>query len=199
MPTEAAQQETEAKVPPAAAQKKMHQQQAVIPLDLKTVNDIFFEGIRRNVAEAMKVHDAQWNWTAISSAEVYKRVRTFAAALRAMGVAPGDRVAILAENRWEWAVADFAVLGIGAIDVPLYPTLLPDQIAAMLQNSGARLAVVSGREALDKVQAVRKDTAVERVIVMDDVDAEGVDKMSALMASTAPMRRGRILRQARMP
>jgi len=47
-----------------------------------------------------------------------------------LGVEPGDRVALLSENRWEWAVADFAVLAMGAVDVPLYQTLTPEQMAS---------------------------------------------------------------------
>ena len=75
--------------------------------------------------------------------------------LRGWGLGKGDRVAILSENRWEWAVTDFAVLAIGAVDVPLYPTLTPEQIGYMLRDSGAKVAVVSTREQYEKVAAVR--------------------------------------------
>jgi long-chain acyl-CoA synthetase len=54
--------------------------------------------------------------------QMYQRVRVFADVLAGWGMKKGDRVAILAENRWEWAVADFAALAMGAVDVPIYPT-----------------------------------------------------------------------------
>ena len=59
---------------------------------------------------------------------------------------------LLSENRWEWAVADFAVLAIGAVDVPLYQTLTPEQMGFMLRNSGAKVAVVSTKEQYEKVR-----------------------------------------------
>ena len=46
----------------------------------------------------------------------------------------GDRIALIAENRWEWAVTDFAALAIGAVDVPIYPTLTGEQIAALVRR-----------------------------------------------------------------
>ena len=60
------------------------------------------------------------NWQPITSGQVYGRVRALAEVMKGWGVAKGDRVAILSENRWEWAVTDFAVLAVGGIDVPLY-------------------------------------------------------------------------------
>ena len=63
----------------------------------------------------------------------------------------GDRVAILSENRWEWPVTDFAALAMGAVDVPLYPTLTPEQVGYMLRDSGAKVAVVSRKEQYEKL------------------------------------------------
>ncbi len=79
----------------------------------------------------------------------------------------GDRVAILSENRWEWAVTDFATLAIGGVDVPLYPTLTPEQIGYMLRDSGAKVAVVSSREQYEKVAAAGELPELEHVVVMD--------------------------------
>ena len=74
-------------------------------------------------------------------------------ALAGWGVGKGDRVALLSENRWEWPVTDFAVLALGAVDVPLYLTLTPEQVGYMLRDSGAKVAVVSNREQYDKLCA----------------------------------------------
>src|ERR1700721_974477 len=103
-------------------------------LQLQTLNDILFTLERSHRERAVLVQDRAGAWLPLSSAEVVRRVRAMAAALRSWGIGKGDRVAILAENRWEWAVADFACLGIGAVDVPLYPTLLAEQIRILLAD-----------------------------------------------------------------
>ena len=71
------------------------------------------------------------------------RVYAIAQAFTSWGIVKGDRIALLAENRWEWPVVDFATLVLGAADVPIYPTLTAEQIASLLIDSGARVAVVS--------------------------------------------------------
>ena len=72
-----------------------------------------------------------------------------------MGAKKGDRIALISENRWEWAVTDFATLAIGAADVPIYPTLTGEQIAELMRDAGCRIAVVSTRQQFDKLQSVR--------------------------------------------
>src|SRR5207302_319995 len=106
--------------------------------------------------------------------------------LASWGVGKGDRVALLSENRWEWPVVDFAVLAIGAVDVPLYLTLTPEQIGYMLRDSGAKVAVVSNREQYEKVCAAGDLPALERVMVLDDGDFPGAENFGALLAEAAP-------------
>ncbi|HTW47726.1 MAG TPA: long-chain fatty acid--CoA ligase [Acidobacteriaceae bacterium] len=153
-------------------------------LQLKTLTDIFFTIDASRREQAMLVLDRSGAWTAISSGEVTRRVRSVAAALRAWGLAKGDRVAILGENRWEWAVADFACLSLGIVDVPLYPTLLADQLAPLLADSGARAIFVSTRAQYDKIASIRASTALEHVVIMDDEGAPGAVKFSSLIADT---------------
>jgi long-chain acyl-CoA synthetase len=150
-------------------------------LQLKTLNDVFFLAATSQQPRAVLYMDATGKWQPFSGMQIYQRVRTFAAALSGWGVKKGDRVAILAENRWEWAVADFAVLAIGAVDVPIYPTLTADQIGALLADSGTRVAVVSSRQQYDKVAAVRSQTALERIVLMDDEGVADAVLMSSLL------------------
>ena len=121
--------------------------------DLSSVNDVFARVTARGDAVVMQWLDADGAWKPITSNELYGRVRSLADVFRRWGLGKGDRVAILSENRWEWAVADFAMLAIGGVDVPLYPTLTPEQIGYMLRDSGAKAAVVSSRELYEKLMA----------------------------------------------
>src|SRR6185437_12957832 len=97
--------------------------------DLKTINDVLFRAVGAGGERVIEWRDPAGKWQPITGHQLYGRVRAFATALAGLGIGKGDRVAILAENRWEWAVADFAVLALGAVDVPLYSTLTAQQVA----------------------------------------------------------------------
>jgi long-chain acyl-CoA synthetase len=138
-------------------------------MKLRTLNDVFVHGTSRGAGRAV-MYQAGDEWKELSCNGLYWRVRRLAAWLKARGIAKGDRVALIAENRWEWAVTDFACLAIGAIDVPMFPTLTLDQTAAQLKDSGARVAFVATAELARKVM---KAGGPETVVVMD-ADAGGV-------------------------
>jgi len=150
-------------------------------LQLKTINDIFFLIATGPQPHAVAYMDTARAWQTFSGMQIYQRVRAFADALSGWGILKGDRIAILAENRWEWAVADFAALAMGAVDVPIYPTLTAEQIGVLLIDSGARVVVVSTRQQYDKVEAMRSQTAVEKVVLMDDEGVADAVLMSALL------------------
>ncbi len=148
-------------------------------LGLVTANDVFFRLVEFDCAEALLQQDAAGFWHPISARDVYARVKSLTDVLRGWGIAKGDRIAILSENRWEWAVMDFAVLAIGAVDVPIYPTQTAEQTAVLLADSGSRIAFVSTREQYEKVASVRGQTRLERVVLMDSFASDaGVDAIA---------------------
>lgn len=134
---------------------------------IQTINDLFFRIAEAANPAAVLWQDLVGQWRPISSEQFYQRVRALGRVLVAWGVQKGDRVAIIGENRWEWAVTDFATLAIGAVNVPVYPTLTGEQIAVLLQDAGCRVAVVSTRVQFDKLNAVRGQTPLERIVLMD--------------------------------
>ncbi len=149
----------------------------------QSVNDIFFAVVDSDSPDVIRAQARDGSWQILSAAELYARVRALSASLARLGLNKGDRVAIISENRWEWAVSDFATLALGLVNVPLFPTLHAPQIGESLAHSGARAAIVSTRAQLQKIAAVRAQTALDHVIVMDDEAAgEGVLAFSALLA-----------------
>jgi long-chain acyl-CoA synthetase len=150
---------------------------------LLTINDLF-----RRVSAAANPRAILWQdefgqWQPISSDQIYQRVRALAQAFLGWGAQKGDRIALIAENRWEWAVTDFAVLAIGAADVPIYPTLTGEQIAALVADAGCRITVVSTRQQFEKLNAVRGRTALERILIMDSAaPPEGAIALSKVLA-----------------
>jgi len=149
---------------------------------LHTLNDIFFAMAGGERPQAMLRKTAA-GWEPISSKEFAAKVAGVAKWLRSWGIVRGDRVAILSENRHEWVVADFACMLLGAVVVPIYTTLTPEQTAYILCDSGSRAIFVSSEKHLEKALSIIEATAVEKVIVMDDVANARAVKMSELMST----------------
>jgi long-chain acyl-CoA synthetase len=91
--------------------------------------------------------------------------------LRELGIADGDRVAILSENRPEWAVTDYACLAARCTDVPIYPTLPARQVEYILRDSGAVAVLVSSAAQLEKVRSIRDRLPALRHVIAFDADA----------------------------
>ena len=111
--------------------------------------------------------------TRIEAPEVARRAAGLARGLAKLGVAKGDRVAILCGNRPEWHILDIALHHLGALDVPIYTTLLPPQVAAILNDSGARAVVVENAEQLAKVREIRASCPALRDVIVVDGEAGG--------------------------
>ena len=135
-----------------------------------TLNQLFFDAVAKfNRPDALQVK-AGGTYHSISHAEVALRVRRAALGLEGLGVSRGARVAILSENRPEWAIADFAALTSALTDVPIYPTLPPDQIAYILKDSGAVTIFVSNRGQAEKIKEIRGQLpALRTVIGFDEI------------------------------
>ncbi len=109
------------------------------------------------------------NYEFATYAQIAERVRVVAGGLLALGLTRGDRVAILAENRPEWAIADLACQMLGAIVVPLFSTLPPPQVQYILQDSGAKIVFVSDQKQKQKIDALAGQIPdVSAVVTMDE-------------------------------
>lgn len=137
-------------------------------MSLTTLNDIFFAVVERNLDSVM-MNRENGKWLPISAADFHRHVAGTVCALQDWGIRKGDRVAILSENRPEWPIADFAILLLGAVTVPVYSTLTPEQTAYTLRDSGSTLVFVSTEHQLRKVQSILSQTQVQRIVVMDRV------------------------------
>jgi long-chain acyl-CoA synthetase len=137
-------------------------------MPLATLNEIFFTATERNLDCVMLYREAG-KWLPISSSGLRRNVAGTVKALQRWGISKGDRVAILSENRPEWSTADFAILLLGAVTVPVYSTLTPEQTAYTLVDSGATMVFVSTEQQLRKVQTILGQTQVRKIVVMDQV------------------------------
>jgi long-chain acyl-CoA synthetase len=149
-------------------------------MSLQTLNDILF-AIYNSRRDRVMLQKGALGWAPISSTEVYRSVVGVARALESWGIAKGDRVAILSENRPEWTITDFAALALGAVTVPIYSTQTAEQTAYILKDSGARVVAVSTKNQLEKVLTIQRHTPIERILVMDTVETAHAVHMQPLM------------------
>lgn len=127
-------------------------------------------------------------WEPISSGEFLRRIAGLANALEQLGVKPGDRVGIFAPNRPEWHVADFAILGLGAADVPVYFNESPDRIVYILNHAGVEVAIAAGEMQARRLLEVRGRLASVKHIICAGAPAdlgEEVLRYEALVGATS--------------
>ena len=146
-------------------------------LELNTVNDVFEIMSHRGDKPAVLYRNGN-DWQPISSQQMYGRVRAVVELLQSWGIHKGDRVALVSENRWEWPVVDFAVLAMGAVDVPLYQTLSPEQMGYILRDSGARAIFLSSKQQYDKLVGAGELPDMEHVAVLDAVSLNNTTSMA---------------------
>jgi long-chain acyl-CoA synthetase len=130
-----------------------------------TLTRLFFDACAKHDRPNALQYKQGGAYHPISHRELLQRVRHCALGLDELGIRPGDRVAILSENRPEWAIADYACLTSSLTDVPIYPTLPPEQIAYMLRDSGAVAIFCSTAVQSAKIASMRGECpALTRVI-----------------------------------
>ncbi|MDY7103722.1 MAG: long-chain fatty acid--CoA ligase [Actinomycetota bacterium] len=141
-----------------------------------TIVDAFWEQVGRFANRSALRYHRNGDWQALSWSDYGDLVKEVAAGLVALGIEPGDKVAVLAGNRVEWHAADMAALSVGGVTVPLYQTSSPEQVAYTLAHSGARVCVVDDADQVAKLVQVRAEVpALERIIVIDPLDGAPVD------------------------
>jgi long-chain acyl-CoA synthetase len=161
------------------------------PADLGegTLAELFLDAADRLGRHAAFRHHRDGSWHRLTYEEVFDRVWAVAGGLSRAGLSRGDRAAILSDNRPEWALADYACLLSGVVDVPIYSTLIPSQIRYILNDAGVRLIFVADREQMEKVLEIRDDLPELRQIVVFDPPAgdlpEGVRAWRDFLAEGA--------------
>lgn len=112
-------------------------------------------------------------WLTLSWDEVSKKLEAIVGALARLGVKTGDRVCIFSRSRYEWTIADLAILSCGAITVPIYESSTPDQAAYIIDNSEAKVLFVENEAQLKKIEKIRQHLPRLSQIVLFDYDGKG--------------------------
>ncbi|MGO8670773.1 MAG: AMP-dependent synthetase/ligase [Capsulimonadaceae bacterium] len=144
-----------------------------MPESLNTVNKRFAYAAHKYANRpALSRRAGAKNWQTYTFREIEEQVRGFSVGLRTLGIERGDRVAIISENRPEWAIADLAIMAAGAITVPIYPTLPASQVRHIAADSGAVAVILADAEQQRKIESARAELpALKHLITL----AEGGD------------------------
>ena len=135
-----------------------------------------------------QIKDDAGAWRSVTLGDFYAQVRSVAKGLIARGVAPGDRVGIMGDTRYEWAVVDFAALAAGAVTVPIYPSSSSTQVAWILADADISLVATDSPERAEVVTAASGNALVMSALA--DLAAEGEHvtdaELDARTADVAP-------------
>lgn len=117
------------------------------------------------------MHKIDGAYVSVKYKEIAESVRNIAGGLASLGIKQGDKIGILSENRLEWALIDYACQTIGVVDVPLYPSLLPAQIAYILKDSESVAVFCSTQEQYGKVSEIRSECPNLKYVISMDLPA----------------------------
>ncbi len=147
--------------------------------DVKTIPDIFQILTKEHAKKVNKPvlrHKFDKVYEDISYGQMREETELFAMGLASLGVKRDHKIAIIAENRPEWVYSDFAITGLGAVNVPLYPISTSDTIKFILNDSQSICVIVSNKFHLNKVMKVKNQLkTIKFIIVMNEKDA-GTEK-----------------------
>lgn len=137
-------------------------------MELKSVLDLLqlYRGQYRN-SEAL-VAKLQGQWMPLSGADFVRQVDELSLGLQALGVKKGDRIGLISPNRPEWNVADFGIMQIGAVTVPLYPTLSEHDLEYICRDAGIRYCLVGGKALYERMSLLRG--VVSEIFTFDAVE-----------------------------
>jgi long-chain acyl-CoA synthetase len=144
----------------------------------QTLPHYCLESFRRNDKPDALCFKIGRSWRRISGREAIAQVEQIALGLNELGVAAGDRVAMISENRPEWSLTDLALLCLRAVNVPIYTTQAVEQIRFILENSGAKMLIVSGKKLYNHAaEALRSFEGIRKLIFFDadDITEAGAD------------------------
>ncbi len=146
----------------------------------RTIPELFLQAVERHDSPAFMRYKAGGEFASIPAREFRKEVELAAFGLIELGVQQGDRVALLSENRPGWAFADLATLSVGAWSVPIYTSLMPDEIEYILNDCSAVACFVSTAEQLAKIDAMRaRCPALKHVITLEPIESSSPSTMTA--------------------
>lgn len=124
---------------------------------VETLNQIFFNTIKSYIKDDFMLYKKEGRYVPISTQEFADRVKHFSLGMKDLDLGAGDKMIILSENRPEWVISDIANLCLGGVTVPIYTTLVPDQVKYIIDDSDAKIVLCSNPELWEKIKAAKSE------------------------------------------
>jgi len=146
---------------------------AVRSREVTTLADLPFYILNHFPGQTLLKRSLGRRFQELTGGQLFEQIRELSLGLTHLGIAPGDRVAIISESRPEWVILDLAALAAGGVTVPVYPTQSAGQVEFVLRDSGAKAAVVAGLAQLEKIRRVRDSLPDLDLLLVMDPQADG--------------------------
>lgn len=130
-----------------------------------TLPELIYQGLEKYTDDRFSSTKRKGAWMDTSKKDFLRQVKHFAMGLYDLGVRPGDKVSIHSMNCTEWLICDIAILSIGAVNVPIYPTQPGDQIKYILENSGAKVHIVANDELFAETKSLIKNVETIKAVI----------------------------------
>lgn len=144
-------------------------------LMVETISQLFLNTVKSYPKDDLMLFKREKQYVPISTEEFASKVRYFTLGLKDLGYNPGDKLVLLSENRPEWTMVDLSALCLGGVTVPIYTSLVPDQIKYIIDDSDAKVVIYSGQELGQKVETIKNElTKVAHYITFESEVPEGV-------------------------
>lgn len=151
-----------------------------VAVEFSTVTEMFDRLTMKFADEQRPVllHRVEGRYVPISYRDLRHKVELFALGLASLGIKRGDHVALISENRPEWVTSDMGMLYLGAVNVPIYPTLTAKQIEFIFNDANIKMAIVSNQMQLNKVQKIFHDVkSLKKVVIMAERQESSQDSV----------------------
>ncbi|MGQ9842326.1 MAG: AMP-dependent synthetase/ligase [Spirochaetota bacterium] len=163
-------------------------------MEEKTINQVFENRAKKYGSRIAIEKKLKGKWESASWEDYYKRAAYVALALYDMGLKKGDRVSLLSENRLEWLYTDMGVLGAGGCVVPIYPTLIDEEVEYIVSHSESKFIIVENNQQLQKgLYTAKRYPGLQKIIV---VDMNGVSANPIVMSFAELLEKGKNLYDA---
>ena len=156
---------------------------------MQTISRLFLHLTETYKKPGLFLYKKDGRFVPLSTEMVRQEVERISFGLRSLGVVPEDKVILLAENGPWWTMTDYAILSLGAITVPIYTSLVPEQIKYIINDSDAKVVIVSDRKLWERTAAVQKDLPkVAQFVSFEPEPAEGVLPLEKIKAEGEKVR-----------
>jgi len=139
----------------------------------QTINEVFknrAEKYKQRLAVEKKLNG---KWEKVTWSQYYENARSVGLGLHSLGIKKGDMVSILSENRLEWLYTDMGTLGLGTVVVPIYTTLVAEEVKYIIENSESKVLFVENKMQLEKALSfVDEVECLEKIVVFSEHDAK---------------------------